>query len=70
MPLCGLRCCGATLIGNRVIGVRVTPISGCFVGRGPYVELDPGPGFTGEAAVSVGGGGGGGSGGGGSLLAT
>jgi hypothetical protein len=35
----GPRCCGATLIGNRVTGVRVTPISGGFVGRGSYVGL-------------------------------
>ena len=52
------------------MGVRVTPISGGFVGRGSYVPLDPAPGFTGEATVSVGGGGGGGPGGGASLLAT
>ena len=30
----GPRCCGATLIGILVAGVRVTPISGCFVGLG------------------------------------
>ena len=33
------RGCGATLIGDRVIGVRVTPISGSLVGRGWYVGL-------------------------------
>ncbi len=58
-----MRGCGATLIGSRVTGVRVTPISGALVGRGWYVGLYLGA-VTGKAVS----GGGGGSGGGGSAL--
>src|SRR6478736_4977240 len=58
----GPRCCGATLIGNLVAGVRVTPISGCLVGLGRTVGLTTaGASFT----VDGSGGGGGGAGGGG-----
>jgi len=52
---------GATLIGDRVTGVRVTPISGSLVvlgARGRFVCT--GGGATGAADVSGGGGGGGG----------
>jgi len=60
----GPRCCGATLIGSRVTGVRVTPISGCFVGRGRTVGLTTaGASFTTDGSGGGGGGGGGGSGG-------
>ena len=64
--LAGRRGWGATLIGDLVAGVRVTPNSGSLVGRGWAV------GRMGTRAVIVdgasgggGGGGGGGSGGGG-----
>lgn len=63
----GPRCCGATLIGDLVAGVRVTPISGCFVGLGRAVGLTT----TGASFIvdgSGGGGGGAGGGGGGCLL--
>src|SRR4051812_27750684 len=48
-------------MGNRVTGVRVTPISGCFVGRGRTVGL-----ITAGASVTTDGSGGGGGGAGGS----
>lgn len=58
MPqLRGCRGCGATLIGERVTGVRVTPISGFLVSEGRWVGR-----YTGACWVS-GGGAGGGSGG-------
>jgi hypothetical protein len=55
--------CGATLMGDRVTGVRVTPISGSFEvrgGAGARVRIvAAGPGSSGGADVSAGGGGGG-----------
>ncbi|OBG80824.1 hypothetical protein A5699_10130 [Mycobacterium sp. E802] len=56
----GCRGCGATLIGDRVTGVRVTPISGFLVGVGRWVGR-----YTGACWVSSGGGGGGAGGAGG-----
>jgi hypothetical protein len=65
----GPRGCGATLIGDLVTGVRVTPISGCLVGLGATLGLVySGARSTVGATVSGGGGGaadGGGGGGGG-----
>jgi hypothetical protein len=62
----GPRGCGATLIGDLVTGVRVTPISGCFVGLGATLGLVySGARSTVDAAVSGGGGGAAGGGGGG-----
>jgi hypothetical protein len=56
----GCRGCGATLIGERVTGVRVTPISGFLVSVGRCVGR-----YTGACWVSGGGAGGGAGGAGG-----
>ena len=65
--------CGATLMGDRVTGVRVTPISGCLVDRGDglrgrSVSAGSGPGGAADGGGGGGAGGGGGGGAGGRLL--